>query len=172
MNRGIFVVLCALLLAPCLPAFTEEAAKSSEPAPRVDAEVPIVGQRQLDQMRNEVIAAEDRFLAKYNALNKQRKYRISCFMVTSTGTRVSHRECRPEFVGDATQDQSSGWLDTYSTPPSKMVILEKSDGFAKNMAELVKNHPELAKLATERIAAETRYNDALKRRFSGEKPNK
>jgi hypothetical protein len=171
MSRGIFVVLCALSFALCRPAFTEEA-RGTEPAPHVDAEVSVTAQRQIDEMRKEVVAAEDRFLARYNELNQRREYKIICQRVTPTGTRFYHRECKPQFISDATEAEARGWLGGYSTPPSAMVISDKSPGFTKNMVDLVRKSPDLVKLANERAAAEKRYNDALKRAFSGEEPDK
>jgi hypothetical protein len=171
MSRGIFIVLCALSVALCRPAFTEEA-RGTEPAPHVDAEVSVTAQRQIDEMRKEIVAAEDRFLAKYNELNTQREYRITCLMVTPTGTRFYHRECRPQFISDATEAEARGWLGGYSAPPAAMAISDKSPGFTKNMVDLVRKNPDLVKLANERAAAEKRYNDAVRRAFSDEGPNK
>jgi hypothetical protein len=171
MNRGIFVVLCALSLALCRPAFTEEALATEAP-PHVDDEVRVTAQRQLDEIRKEIVAAEDRFLAKYNTLNTERAYQITCRMVTPTGTRFYHRECRPEFIGDATEAEARGWLGGYSAPPAVMVISDKSVGFTKNMVDLVRKNPDLGKLALERAAAEKRYNDALKRAFERNEPDK
>ena len=42
----------------------------------------------------------------------------------------------------------------------------------KNMVNLIKKNPDLGKLALERAAAEKHYNDALKRAFERDEPNK
>jgi hypothetical protein len=157
MNRVIPFLLCALL-----PALARADAT-------VDDEVRVTAKRQLEAMRKEIVAAEDRFFAKYNELNTKREYRISCSSERPTGTLFNRRKCNPEFVTSATGGEARAWLGQYSMPPAFSVIDGKSAEYKKNAVDLVKKNPELLQLLLERHAAQMRYDEAVKRAFGPEK---
>ena len=170
MNRSTFFVLCASLAALSQPAFAEEAGTSNV-GPPVDDEVTITATRKLTEMRKQIDEAEDRFLAKYNELNKERQYAIKCTEQAPTGSRFRRRVCVPEFVVDATLAEGQGWIGGYMVPDSAMVMQSKLGGFRKNMIDLAKKSPELSKLAAERAELEKRYGELLKRTLGGKNPN-
>ena len=170
MNRGILVVLCALLPALSQPAFTEESG-TSKAAPPVDAELTVSAVRKLTEMRKEIALAEDRFVAKYNELNKERQYAIKCNDETYTGSRLNRRMCRPEFVADATGDETRGWLRGEVYSPASPVIATKNAGFRKNMLDIASKNPELVKLAQQHDDLEKRYNELLRHTLTGNSPN-
>ncbi len=109
----LFVALAAL----SQPAFTQESG-TAKVAPPVDAEVTVSAIRQLAQLRKEMLVAEDRFIAKYNELNKEREYAISCTDEAHTGSRFLRRVCRPKFVANATGYEAREWFRNSYSPPA------------------------------------------------------
>ena len=161
MIRKFIVPACALLFALVQPAFTADAA--------VTAEVTVRAKRELEKMRLQIDAAQDRFIAKYNELNKDPQYAMKCNDEAPTGSRFTHHHCVPEFVNTATNAEMRAALDGHFAPPPALVMASKRDGFHKNLLDLASSSPELQKLARERSDLQARY-DKLLRRTIGARP--
>ena len=166
-----YLFLLALAAFAALSTLPQPAAAQDQgagkAAPPVDAEVTVSAIRKLAELRKEIVLAEDRFLAKYNELNKDREYAITCTSEPFTGSRFYRRVCRPEFVGMATSVEAQTWLQGHYAPPSVMVMESKKDGFRKNMTNLYDKSAELRQLAQTRGELEKRYDDLLKRTVTG-----
>ncbi|MBK6674864.1 MAG: hypothetical protein IPG49_15925 [Proteobacteria bacterium] len=51
----------------------------------------------LDELRQQVIALEDKFYERYNDVNQNDDFDINCIMEAKTGTRFVKRSCRPAY---------------------------------------------------------------------------
>lgn len=171
---------CGTLLACCLvlPAATagaqeavesvaEEAAR--EPGAvqgtedgareRLPEEVIVTGQRLFRDLERRIREAEDHMYALYNDLNDDDRYDFHCRWDQPTGTRIRVRNCRPQFLIQATTEEATNFLQTqqgfmgngalpvvsvleYHTP----ILEEKLKGFISENDELfdaVVHHHEL-----------------------------
>jgi hypothetical protein len=151
------------------PAFPEEASQVGPPP--VDAEVTVSAIQKLAELRKEIVVAEDRFIGRYNALNKDRQYAIKCNPEAFTGSRFYRRVCRPEFVADATGSEARGWFRGEPSAPAATMMESKKAGFRKNIISLYDNDADLRKLALEHDALQKRYDDLLRRTMTGKGVN-
>ncbi len=137
-------------------------------APRVDAEVIVSATRTLAELRKDILVADERFLAKYNELNKVPEFAIACDEEATTGSRFLRRTCRAEFVTVAIREGAQDWFRGNAPTPTESVgrtIESKKGNFHKNMIDLARQSPELVRLARERADLEQRYNQLLRRAF-------
>lgn len=161
MIRKFLAPACALLFALIPPAFAAD--------PAVSAEVTVRAKRELEKIRLEIDAAQDRFIDKYNELNKDPQYAMKCSDDARTGSRFTRHNCVPEFVNTATNAEARGALDNHVVPPAALVIASKRDGFQQNILNVASSSPELQNLAREHSDLQARY-DKLLRRTIGAKP--
>jgi hypothetical protein len=152
---------CALLYALAQPAFAADAA--------VDAEITVRANRELEKLRLEIDAAQDRFIAKYNELNKDPQYAMKCSDEAPTGSRFAHHNCVPEFLNTATNAEMRAALDGHFAPPAALVTASKRAGFQQNMLDIASSSPELQNLARDQADLQARY-DKLLRRTIGARP--
>lgn len=166
-TRVAFMVLsclAGLLLAPAAPA------QLPAPVPQLD-EVIVEGQR-LYQMRQRIVAAEERFYALYNELNKNDEFDVHCVNEAPLGTRLLQRVCRVNFIATAEAEfavsfvaQLAGEAGGGSAKPPALVALERETEYKAAMLKVVKDHPELLRLLLERNKQEDLYNAARRKRF-------
>ncbi len=161
----LFVALAAL----SQPAFAQESG-TTKVAPSVDAEVTVSAIRRLAELRKEMLAAEDRFIAKYNELNKERQYAISCINEASTGSRFLRRVCRPEFVSNATGYEAREWFRNSYSPPAPVIIDSQRAGFRKNLLDLATQSADLRRFAVEHDDLKKRYDELLRRTVGASSP--
>ena len=161
MIRKFFVPACAALFTLLQPAFAADAT--------VTAEVTVRAKRELEKIRLEIDAAQDRFIARYNELNKDPQYAMKCNDEARTGSRFTHHHCVPEFVNTATNAEARAALDGHFAPPAALVTASKKDSFQKNMLDIASSSPELQNLAREYSDLQARY-DKLLRRTIGARP--
>jgi hypothetical protein len=140
------------------------------PAEELD-EVTVEGQR-LAEMRKRIVAAEDRFYALYNELNKNDDFDVHCVNEAPLGTRLKKRKCQPEFYSQAETDYAlSFWLMLRgdagggAARSPTLVALEREPEYQAAMLKIVKDNPALLQLLRERSRLEDRYNAARKQRF-------
>jgi hypothetical protein len=126
----------------------------------------------LTEMRVELEKAEDRFYDKYNELNEEREFDIHCNMEKRTGTNLSARVCRPQFVADATADEAMAYLTGRAIQPSAMIINVRYPEFEKKMLAVINSSPELRKLIKEHDRLEKRYEKLRKEYFKRRKQKK
>jgi hypothetical protein len=137
-------------------------------------EVEIIGQRALRELREEMIRVEDKFYKRYNELNTKDEYDVHCNMEKVTGTLISTRVCRPEFVSDATSEEAKGFLGGYTVAPANMVIMAKYPEFEREALSVINKNRDLRVLIRERETLEARYENVRRQQFgeraSEEKP--
>lgn len=161
MIRRFFVPACALLFTLIQPAVAAD--------PAVTAEVTVRAKRELEKLRLQIDEAQDRFIDKYNELNKDPQYAMKCNDEAHTGSRFTHHRCLPEFVNTATNAEARSALDGHFAPPAALVTASKRDGFQQNLLNVASSSPELQNLAREHSDLQARY-DKLLRRTIGAKP--
>ena len=59
----------------------------------------------LDELRQQVIALEDKFYERYNDVNQNDDFDINCIMEAKTGTRFVKRSCRPAYQEAALREE-------------------------------------------------------------------
>ena len=158
------------------------AALAKEPRPdtpvsanQVLEEVEVKGSR-LSELRDAVIKTEDRFISRYNDLNKDDDLDIECLRITKIGTRISYRYCRTKLQKRAQQDDSWKWISSAlsmqldpgmgAQQPSPLFetatrLQERFDDYKKNLAAMLQDDPGLRELAREHGDARRRYEAAL-----------
>ena len=92
MNR-LLALLLAVLAAPAIAGKTEALTPSNVDDVASLDEIVIQGDRTLSAARQAIVDAEDRFYRRWNELNTNNDYDISCQSYTRTGTRLSTRLC-------------------------------------------------------------------------------
>lgn len=149
----------------------------------VSDEVVVQGERiRLHELRREAIAAEDRFFARYNELNKERRFDVHCAVETATGHRLSRRVCRPQYEIAAIQEAGAegfrirqyvqdpgnnarGVIMPTPPVPAEVLIEAHRPDFQRHMQRMVSRNPELLQLLRERAQAEQRFVEERRRRF-------
>lgn len=132
---------------------------SSEATPPID-EVIVSGTRTLADLRKEMRVLEDRFLAKYNELNKEPEFAINCAEEATVGSRFVNHVCRPKYVDTALRKEATG--EAFSAAP---LIAAKKTAFQKNMIDLTSKDEEMRKLARQNAGLQERYDQLLRRAF-------
>ena len=79
---------------------------------RLPEEVLVTGQRLFRDMERRIREAEDHMYALYNDLNDDDRYDFHCSWDQPTGTRIRVRNCRPQFLIQATSEQATNFLQT------------------------------------------------------------
>jgi hypothetical protein len=164
------VVITAVLLCGASSGLVAAAAPT---LPDEELEEALVSGRKLHQLRADVIAAEDRFYELFNELNTNDDYDVHCTQDQPTGTRISHRACRPVFYARAQEDEARSLLNELQgfaaavVPSPQVVALERNADMTRSMLEVINKDPRLVKLVRERERLEKRYVAERKKRMKG-----
>jgi hypothetical protein len=144
----------------------------------------VITAKGLRELRDDVIEAEDRVYALYNELNKDEQFDIVCHQAVRTGMVMSERVCRPKLVEAATSEEARGFLEAVQAneqlrdapdagqlyrsrgPNANLVIASKKAQYTENVLRLLRESPRLRELASERDAAQNRYEKARKEHFT------
>jgi hypothetical protein len=142
----------------------------------------------LTELRNEMIRLEDEFYARYNELNENDDFDISCAREARVGTRLERRYCRAVYENEIMAVEGRDYhidllrcCDT-STPipkgterppaqppvPAIVMIEARKPDFRKTMVTVTSAHPELTELLRQRAEAAQRY-EATRRKLFGNK---
>ncbi len=136
-------------------------------------EISVQGYR-LSRLRQEIVEAEDRFFALYNDLNTRDEFDIVCQTVQHTGTIMKSRSCFPRIVEIATGAEAEAFADAIDrnssgdkaarprATPASVVLAAKSPEYKDNILRLLRKHPELRALVSERDALQRRYDKVRK----------
>jgi hypothetical protein len=143
-------------------------------------EVLVRGAR-LSDLKAAIVEAEDRFYARYNELNTTNVFDIECVVDRRTGTKLKRRICLTKLQRKAMSDQGreyqhslqdttiyvdAGALGLGKPPDTdpRVVWDARYEEFRNNMLDLLKQNPELRRLADESEEAGKRYDAERKRR--------
>ena len=177
-----------LIIAGCTAAQTCVAAQSnSEVAtPTNVLDEVLVRNTRLDSLKAEIAKAEGRFYARYNELNPKDEFDIECAVDARTGTKLKRRVCLTKLQLQAKSDQGREYVQSLQAA-SALVVTQGSivlgkppdtdpmavwtsryDDYRENMLRLLKEHPDLQRLAEEGEQATERFNAEYKRRIKGD----
>lgn len=164
--------------AACAPLSVLQAATTVATAPeRISGltlldEVIVSGDlNSLHRARKAIVDAEDRFYARYNHLNKDDRFDITCGLAVPTGQRLTFRVCQPRYLEDAQhEDARRLYLSTDgggSVQLQTMAMLQStySDEMKKHMVALVKQDPQLLRALLERTRLEQFYAELREKKF-------
>lgn len=142
------------------PAFAEAVISESTDLPEVE----VVGRR-LYQMQKAIIQTEDKFLARYNELNKDHAFDVHCSNASSKGTRIHKRTCQVQFYEDAAAAWARSQLTGDYAPPPDLVALERGPEYKQKALAVINGDRELRRLLRTRDALEQKYFAARKEAF-------
>ena len=175
------IIVMGVLWQSCCNVTAAEAGTES-PANSPETDEVVVNATRLKDLREAVIKAEDRMLARYNELNQNHDLDIECLQLTPTGTRLSYRYCLTKLQKRAQQKDSSEYM-TYMRnadltngqaqpmPEVGVRLMERSEDYRKNLVKLLQENPDLRELLVERGAAERRYEAERGIRRKGKAPH-
>lgn len=165
----------------CLSALAG-ASVAATPAARdqmLDEAVVQATRAKLREMRVQMVALENRFYDRYNALNGNDNYDIHCAEETTAGTRMERRHCRPVFEARAVETESIDYFimlqnttnagapmpaGSIGPPvPAIMAIEAQRPDFRRNMIAVTTQNPELLNLLKERDRLAKRYETARRK---------
>src|SRR3982751_3474558 len=107
-RKWISIVMAATWLAAPLCGAAQRAATAT--ASSQESEEVVVRGTRLYELRAAIIAAEDRFYARYNELNKVDDFDIECTVEAPTGTRFKQRTCRTNVQLTALRDYGRDYV--------------------------------------------------------------
>lgn len=91
-------------------------------------EVLVEGSRgELAKLRKQVRALEQQFLKRYNKLNTNKDFDVSCKQEKSTGTRVGRQSCRAAYQSKALQREAQEYLQ-YMQSDTGSAVLDPAAG--------------------------------------------
>lgn len=118
------------------------------------------------RLQDRIVKAEDRFFKLYNELNKNNDYDVNCaYLPLEQDTRIDSRLCAPAFYANAivdelvwqercrgSQDSEGNYVPPppcYTPPPPDLVLLDRSNDYAKNLMSVIRSDPRLQEMAGE-----------------------
>ena len=136
-------------------------------------EVEVIGKK-LHQLQRELVQAQDRFYALYNELNTNDDFDIHCLMEARTGALIRKRECRLEFLMEASaQEAQDFYLSITGSAMGSAAIspqmqwLQRQDEYRRNIRAVLEAHPQLIELAADWMQRQRQYDKARKERLKG-----
>jgi hypothetical protein len=141
-------------------------------------EVVVTGERSLSAARMAIIEAEDRFYARWNSLNDDRRFDIHCREETPRDhhSRITRRICEPGFVDQAEQvtaeramlEMQGGMsgdgrtVQVGSTAPQMMLMRQE---LRKRTLAMLEKDPELARALVERARLAQHFDELRREKF-------
>jgi len=114
-------------------------------------EITITGIKSIRALEQQIWTAEDHMFGLFNALNDDHRFDIHCARETRTGTLVSQRVCKPEFMHDAMGKTAQADLadmrgeGAVRVAPVQSVLELQYPQLKEKMQELARKNPELQK---------------------------
>lgn len=119
------------------------------------------------QMRENIVAAEERFYALFNELNKDDDYDVHCKMEAPLGSNIKRRVCRIAFHEEAQAEEAQAMVRGEYAKPAQMVVMERYPEFQKTALAVINSNLRLRQMVREHEEMEKRYEEERKRRFKG-----
>ncbi len=166
--------LLAVTVSLILPLCAAIAGAPSDDAEELE-QVNVLGSKvEPWQLRQAIIEAEDRFYKRYNELNSDNDFDMTCRVEARTGTRLVTRTCKPLYQENAVQEGAKQAVEIrqvfqdshilVSPPvPAAIAIMARRSEFERHMRSVVLGSPELGSLLKERAAAVERLEAATRR---------
>jgi hypothetical protein len=174
-SRRSFQVL-SVLLATLVPVVPVAAAETVAVAPadlsgiRTLDEVVVTGKLDsLPAAREAVIAAEDRFYARYNELNKDDMLDVQCRFEQPTGTRIPRRTCGTRMLDEETRAEAQTFVGmaegTVNLVSAQALNAPVQAELRKRVLALTREDPQLLRALLERARLEQYYEDLSAKKF-------
>ncbi len=178
-------LVCMLMALAVAPATSLPAAETAAVAPpnvtevKTLDEVVVTGNLEsLSAARNAVLAAEDRFYARYNKLNKDSRFDVHCRQQTPSDhvSRFTTRVCDPGYVDDATQIEALKMFPSNGLQKGDVfvslasAVLFRQAGLPelqRRTLELIRSDPELLRALLERARLQEHYDTLRQKKFKG-----
>ena len=157
----------AFMLAPVGLCQTISNQEDEQDASETVEEIVVYGQKSLTQLRIELHEAEDRAFALFNSLNNEDEYDILCYREAPTGSHISRRICRPNYVSQARSLETRAFLRGQPPPSAWAIIQHKDKILREKMETLVVERPEFLKAINEFAEAKENLESEHKRRCEG-----
>ena len=180
------VLLCVLIAPLALGATTE----SPDQKDSLDTMIVEGTRAQLDAIRQDMVAIEDKFYVRYNELNTNHEFDTHCYIEARVSTRTKRRYCRAVYQEKALATEGQDHAEAMKLminglgpetvegggpapwappPPATIVIEAHRKEYQNNIREVVKRNPELIEMLRERYELGQRY-EATRRKVFGMKP--
>lgn len=160
----------AAAAADAKPDFAETVSKTST---ELDEVIVSGGLSSLSDLRKAIVEAEDRFLTRYNELNKSWLHDVKCVTYQPTGTRIPVRHCEPNFIADAKRDVIVNGLhggNLGDVAGREMTVSQWGQPeLQKHMKALVESDAALQRALVERALLIERYAKVRKEKLDGQK---
>jgi hypothetical protein len=127
----------------------------------------IVSGMTLRQMRDAIVAAEQRFYDLYNELNQDDDFDVHCREHAPLGTRIKQRQCLIAFQEEAQMEFVQAALNGYYAPDPVTVWLERGDEYREAALAVINGDVRLLRLVKERERLEEKYKAERRERFKG-----
>jgi len=146
-------------------------------------EVVVEGSRtQLAEIRQQMVALEDRFYERYNALNANDLFDIYCHESVRTGTVIRRRSCRAVYESRAHETEGRQHLhalqhairkpgepesamEWVAPQPAIVAIEAQRKRFRHTMLQVTSDNPELVELLRQRAELSERYEKVRRDAF-------
>ncbi len=171
-------LLCAALL--CSAKLSAQSAPPAEPVarpvnstePEIDTvtepatdmeEVIVYGERNLNLIRREYVAAEDLVFDMFNELNEQDEYDMVCYKEARIGSQIRFRVCKPGFMRAAESAAAEDYLMDIQSDGMAQANVFWADWQRKSlhqreiMARLANENPQFLELLKKRLELRHEY---------------
>jgi len=140
-------------------------------------EVTVNGERvKIEAMRKQIVQLEDKFYDRYNELNTVDDFDVHCIEEARTGTRFIKRSCRAVYqerafveegqaafkVLQRAREKGPAVADGGPPVPATLIVQRRLPEYKKNLEEVTRRNPELARLLEERGELIEKYDAAMK----------
>ena len=195
MRRAWLPVLTTLVCLATQPCIAAQPPAVPDPTTDVIDEIVVRGAR-LRDLRAAIVAAQDRFYARYNDVNQADEFDIDCAEDIHTGQRIPQRRCFTKVQREAMAQNGREVVEMFQhqamsvlavpgllasepgptgmtaagRPPNtdpQVVWLARYAEYRQNMLYLLKAHPDLERMARDAEKAQRRYDGEYKRRLKG-----
>lgn len=154
-----------LILAFSIPFSSLLAEKTDTGDTEEMEEISVIGRRSLLSLRLDVYRREDDFYRLFNALNTDDDYDVNCDKETRTGSHLSRRVCKANFVKDATALEARQYLLGIGGSSAAVIIMRKQELLNAKMTATVQENPELLEKLLDLDKARKRYEAERNVRF-------
>ena len=179
-NTRITTRITTLAIALSMPLCAMAQLDEPLPAPEGQEqpeEVVVVGQRQIIQLRLQMLDAEKLAYDTFNQFNDERRFNISCSTQVSANSHIQSDEqmCQPEFELQAMRAAGQDYLNSYrnfldptsadkgdssqSVPAAALIASQQVD-YRRKMREVAEEHPEFLEALIEYTEVRQRYEAA------------
>jgi hypothetical protein len=148
---------CVLSFLLCTAALgdTPPPLKPGEP---MDQVVVTASQKKLSQLEAQLREAEDQFYARYNELQSDRRFKVTCTMEAPMGSLIKGHVCRPQFVSDANERRAEELFGVGKSPPASMAIIAHDPEFESSMLSVINHDPQLKQWLQDHDSLQRRYD--------------